>query len=253
MIDYGFLVVGEKEELINFEREIVFDDTYLEMLYNNLPPHFQKLVINTILKLKNNNEYLGYNFNQITEWFNKSKISSSSTATFVYNNVNFNRKNTDYEYYDLSKVVNRIKKKITINPGKKEDNINYNMLKGICDYWMISPELIYNGEGKIFTVCFEEYSSEDFDEFCRFITEEEGCFYKEVLTTKEFYERFQEYLKEKYHNNKDIIKIEYAKIKRDGIYCMFKQFPKKYGNYKDAIDNLINELYAIDKVIAPIL
>ena len=239
MIDYGFLVVGEKEELINFEREIVFDDTYLEMLYNNLPPHFQKLVINTILKLKNNNEYLGYNFNQITEWFNKSKISSSSTATFVYNNVNFNRKNTDYEYYDLSKVVNRIKKKITINPGKKEDNINYNMLKGICDYWMISPELIYNGEGKIFTVCFEEYSSEDFDEFCRFITEEEGCFYKEVLTTKELLPTGDYSL--------------VTKIKRDGIYCMFKQFPKKYGNYKDAIDNLINELYAIDKVIAPIL
>lgn len=250
MIDYDFLVVGEKEELINFKREIVFEDTNLEMLYNNLPPHFQKLVINTILKLKNGTEYLGYNFNQVAEWFSKSKISGIFTANFVYNNINFNRKNKYYEYYDLSKIVSRIKKKLTINPGKNKDNINYNMLKGVCDYWMISPELIYNGEGEIFTVYFEDFSSEDFEEFCKFINEEEGGCYQEALTTKEFYERFQEYLKEKYPKHRDIIKIEYAKIKKDGVYCMFKDFPK-YNNCKNAIYNLINELYAIDKVIAP--
>lgn len=251
MIDYDFLVVGEKEEVINFKREIIFDDDELEILYNNLPVYFQNVITNTILKLKNNDEYLGYNFNQVTEWFSKSNVASSFTANFVYNNVNFDKKDTDYEYFDLSKAVNRIKNKITVKPGKNNDNITYNLLKGICDYWMISPELIFNGEGEIFTVCFENFSSEDFEKFCDFINEEEGGCYQESLTTKEFYKKFQEYLKDKYPNHKDIILIEYAKIKKDGIYCMFKDFPKKYGHYKDTIDNLIKELYAIDKVIAP--
>lgn len=267
MIENDYLVIGTKEEIESFKREIDFDYSKtpihkknntdnIHILFNNLSPYYKDVVTRAIYTLTEKKEYFGYNFRQVKKWFYDSKVSLSSVLDIIINNYDFEADDThnknSFEEFIASQTTDSLKSKLKKQEKTIELSFAYHsekIINDICNNFMISPELLTNGEGEIYSVNFDIYENNDLEEFTK-LTKLNYKLKKEYDSTLKFFEGFQIFLKNKYSNHDDIIKVQYAKIKKNGAYFILKDKTSYLSRLK-CIDDLIRELYAIDKVIAP--
>lgn len=257
MIETDYLVIGTKEEIDRFKREIDFNyskkpirknnndndiDNNINILFHHLSPHYKSLVSRAIYTLIEEKEYFGYNFREVRKWFFHSGVPMLK----VLNVIDNNSENAD-KITTLSELSSKLKKlDRTINLTSDD---NKELIKEICNNFMISFELLTQGEGKVYNIHLNENGKADLEEFSKLMNSDINL-KRECSNTFKFFECFESFLKNKYPNHDDIIKFQYAKIKKNGAYFILKE-KVKYSNSLKCIDNLIRELYAIDKVITP--
>lgn len=256
MIENDYLVIGTKEEIDMFKREIDFNYSKtpihkkentdnIHILFDNLSPYYRDLVSRAIYTLIDEKEYFGYNFRQVKKWFYDSEVPMLRVLNVVANNLEVENADKIKTPSELNSDLKKLENTITLSDICNSKNI----INEICDNFMISLELLIKGEGKIYNIHLNENEKKDFEEFKNLINSNLNL-KKECSNTLKFFECFQKFLKNKYPNHDDIIKFQYAKIKKNGAYFILKE-KTSYSNSLKCIDNLIRELYAIDKIIAP--
>lgn len=214
------------------------------------------MVTRAIYTLTEEKEYFGYNFRQVKKWFYDSKVTMLKVLNVIVDNTkieNYDKiKAHDFKWFILDKTPSELNSKLK----KLDDTIELsdvyhtqNIINEICNNFMISIELLTNGEGEIYSIQFDENKKNDLEEFAKLIKNNRKL-KEECDNTLSFFKNFEKFLKNKYLNHNDIIKVDYAKIKKNGAYFILKE-KASYSTELRCIDNLIRELYAIDKVIAP--
>lgn len=260
MIETDYLVIGTKEEINRFKREIDFNynkkpirknnidddnDDNINILFHDLSPHYKSLVSRAIYTLIEEKEYFGYNFREVKKWFYHSDVPMLKVLNVIDNNNNNDENdNKITSPSELSSKLKKIDKTINLTSDDNKE-----LIKEICNNFMISFELLTQGEGKIYSINLNENEKVDLEEFSKLMNSDINL-KRECSNTFKFFECFQSFLKNKYPNHDDIIKFQYAKIKKNGAYFILRE-KKKYSNALKCVDDLIRELYAIDKVIEP--
>lgn len=258
MEENKYLFIGTKEEVDDCKREIdyrytkkiVQSEDYSERYehyYNNLTMNSKNHVDNAIYTLTDRAEYLGYNLRQMLKWFNESedefKISVlTDSIVEQYNLTNksylkFIKKN---ELGGLPKKINELSKRVSV----KDKNMKF-LIKNICNNFLISEDLIYKGEGYIYVIEPDELLTSDYKNF---VDDAHMIAYDTAI---EFFMTYKTFLKEEYPNKPkraNIIKKEYAKIKKDGAYFLLRD-TKTYERQAKCVNDLIAYLYVLENIL----
>ena len=110
------------------------------------------------------------------------------------------------------------------------------IIEYICDYYLISKELLFTGSGEIYKLA-DPYH----DEFLK-----DDGFLKQLsipseeLTTMAVLKAYAEYRGIK---SDDILVTQYAQIEYRGSYQIL--YGKKYAAMRDAVDNLLDKLFLL--------
>lgn len=268
-----FKYVNKKN--INKTNTIINENIDVNFYYNKLSD-YQKKIVDTCIDnlLKKNQDYLGYNLRQINNWFSMDSVNYSMTFKIAFenykriknldkkeiyrsefetndqfqsalNNINFEGKNSKEINVSSNKQFLDILKNLQYKSTFQFDNYSKTgvTLDILCRQWMISKELLINGEGYIYTVDPKEYQTDDFKKYINHINNSQEQYL--TKTTMDFMKYYEKYLKENYGINSKrakIIEKQYAKIKKNGKYYLLKEFPKNKEKLK-CINELIIMLY----------
>lgn len=262
MKEKQYLFIAENKEDLKYKvRELLFskEDEQIQRKYNELSPLKQLFIQATIRRLIGH-DHVGFNLEIIGKCIYEAKeISERNWAkhiTATNNNLEFkdfdNLKSDETDQYrNKLRILNR-------SGFHRKDSRNY--IETYCDCLLISPYLLYLGEGKSYDFDMPDLENKDFDEFLDNSQNTSLKSTKKILTEYEYYlkqkkEKIMKKVKQTHINSfvefldnylePNIIKQgEYIKIAQNNSYSLLKK--KKYGGIKEYIDYLILDL--IDKM-----
>lgn len=245
MIDYGYIMVGTKEELDSIPREIDFSSKKfknVEICFNALGAEQQRMVSRVVENLTGGKEFFGYNLKQIAKLYKKppNSLPMAKVLKCITDNSDYSEY-YDTDYNDWVKYMTKLKH---VKSLQKDETNRHDMIRKVCDYFLINEELLHKGEGEIYYIAdkyiTDKYINDDFDKFINSTFFQENK--KQLWNVKLLLKKYQAYLKEIYPNHPDIIEVKYAKIKKSGAYQMLMEKADK--KQLKAVQNLIGDLFA---------
>lgn len=230
---------GTKEELESVKRLIDYGDQQND--YDKLHPFFQNAVDKVVYDLAEGKEFAGYNYGQVMQWFkstSNSKVNQNKVVTQLntYNLIYIWGENEDKDYQAyFNRHLDRFRKE---TKSMKEDSNLNRAICLMCDYLLISPDLIFKGKGEIYSI-EEKYEESISEEFVKGVNDDD-------FSTKKV---FQEYAKHIGVPEDEVFITEYAMISKQGAYMGLKygekNSDKENNGKKKAVDDLIDRLLFI--------
>lgn len=236
MEKHEYICIGDKEEIEAVERKIDFGDSEISAVYEKLPAKYQECIADVIFNLMGDQDYFGYNLRAVQKWYKESRVALYQASKTIANS-NYNLNLLNYTEGTINKQIDKVKYngKLVVDTGIFE------IIEQLCDYWMISMELLTDGHGEFYAIK---------DEWLEKFANMEGEDLEEILgkdfntwTSLKVLKKYENYL----HSNnilsvdESIWETKYAVISKSGAYSLFVE-NKKYQNQLNAIHALINKL-----------
>lgn len=234
----NYVTIGTKEALENAKRPIDYEKKQGD--YDKLHPFFQTAVDNLVMDLTQESECEGYNYNQIMNWIkdSDSRVTLHKVLRQIAEN-NLNRIYNDESDKPINKntfIKNMYDNLSNIRKADFTSRKNPYIEKValfICDYFLISRDVLLAGKGAIWSIK-EEYLNSLPDGFVNKIKRDD-------FSTKVV---FQEYAKELGVPESEVFITEYAIISKRYNYIMLCE-NEKLEHLRKAVDNLIDRLLFI--------
>lgn len=235
------IIIGTKEELEFYIREIDFDN--MQERFNKLNEPFKNIVINQVKILSEGNEFWGYNLRQVQDWFACENVRKNRISKFIYDFAElifdietaekWEAEGKNYTY--IEKLLDGYGHRLH-RPKERKDNemsVIDKTIKILCQFYMISEELLIQGKGEIYQIA-DKYFDEIMNSEFLYENIEDN-----IGTNIGVKEIIEDYAKKHNIPTEQVLEVKYAVIKQSGSYLYLKEKNKALGS---AIDNLIREL-----------
>ena len=231
------VITGENKEVFKTRRIIDYGDRQAQ--YYLLRPNYERLGDETVIRLTEGIENIGYNFRQIQDWFRQSGVRQHMISEELADTKLYEIFDEEYagELDNDERGETEIEKRLShfqdiVSP--RSGTPTEKMLDYLCDYYLISRDLLYKGQGEIYEVT-ESY----YDDFMNSVDDlvRDG-FDPDTFTTLEV---VKAYATKRNLELKEVLTTKYAIIEHSGSYQILNS--KKYAPQKSAVDNLMDTLW----------
>jgi len=253
LLDY--IIIGDQEELRNYKRDLDFtENSRIESMYHGLPVEFQEIVTKMICTLDGDENKVGYNLKQVLNWIKSSEVESDRIKLRdVYRTIveaggyidigelifvdESDEEISEKEFLELqiAKLEHALDKKKR-NKKIREQALENTAIKALCDMYMVSPNLVYEGEGEVYLVN-ERYLQ---DKVLKELRSKMKFNKEQIWSTKRFFDKCQQIIDELNPNGEKVYEVKYARIKKHGGYEFLRE------PMKTAVNDLIEDLYNLD-------
>lgn len=236
------IYIGNEDDVNRVVRELLFYehdneiDSHTESIknkYESLSKEQKLFIQSTIMKLLGG-DIFGYNFTVILEEFitldNNVHKNLIGTMLLKVREPIKDKFDSSTDYTDAFKSLKRT------NFPRKENQKE--IIKLICDFFMITEDLLYTGNGKIYIVEEWEFETHEYKTFSQTYD------INDYSSTLEWIKAYQQYLEELYphlYERTNIIKTKHIKILNNASYLALKK-TKSFNHIKNYIDFLITDL-----------